>query len=83
MKTEYPVSNLIFEKLRQYREAANMSQTELAARMQCLGIPLYQQAISKIERNRRYVLDYELLGFCRVLHVRPENLMPKQRRIPD
>ena len=77
MKSDWPGnSNLIYEKLRQYREDADLSQKQLAEKMQQAGVPISQSAISRIEGNLRYVLDYELLGFCLVLQVRPEDLMP-------
>ena len=66
--------NLISKNLRKYRLAAGLSQAQLAAKMQVWGVDLPQQAISRIERNTRYVLDYELAVFCKILHIGPEKL---------
>jgi len=61
--------NLISEKLRDSREKAGLSQSQLAAKMQTLGVNIDQQMISRIEKNQRFVTDYELACFCRILNV--------------
>ena len=53
-------SNLIAKRLRQLRKERGFSQEELAAQLQLLGVDINQPLISKIERNRRFVKDYEL-----------------------
>lgn len=67
--------NLIHERLRQYRLEQGMSQEQLAAAVRKLHLPMSRQTVSKIERNIRYVLDYEVFGFCWVLSVLPAELM--------
>ena len=61
--------NIIFKQLKNARKKANLSQSELAAKMQTLNINMDQQIISKIENNMRIVTDYELACFCKVLAV--------------
>ena len=63
----YENSNLISENLRRLRKERHLSQEGLAAQMQLLGVDI--NLISKIERNERFVKDYELACFCRVLQV--------------
>ena len=58
-------SNIISKKLRKFRRKNKLSQEELAAQMQLLGVDISQPLISKIERNLRFVKDYELVCFCR------------------
>ena len=58
-------SNIISKKLRKFRRKNQLSQEELAA----------QPLISKIERNQRFVKDYELVCFCRVLHISERELL--------
>ena len=67
--------NIISEKLRKYREEATLSQSQLAARMQTVGINIDQQMISRIEKNLRQVTDYELAAFCEILNVEPEKML--------
>ena len=49
--------NIISEQLRHFREKANLSQANLAAQMQTVGVNIDQQMISKIEKNQRQVTD--------------------------
>ena len=59
--------NIIARQLKASRLRAGMSQEQLAAKMQLMGVNIDQQMISKIERNDRIVTDYELACFSIVL----------------
>ncbi len=61
--------NLISQSLHKARVEAQLSQGELAAKMQTMGVNIDQQMISKIEHNTRFVTDYELACFCEILGV--------------
>ena len=61
--------NIVCERIRQAREKAKLSQDELAAKMQALGVNMDQQIISRIERNLRIVTDYEVVCFAKALKV--------------
>lgn len=67
--------NIIYDRLRRWREVRGLSQGELAARMQVLGVNLDQQMVSKIERNDRIVTDYELACFCKILDITEHELV--------
>ena len=67
-------SNLIAKRLRQLRKERGFSQEELAAQLQ-LRVDFTQPLISKIERNRRFVKDYELACLCQVLQVSERDLL--------
>lgn len=56
-------------KIRELREAAGLSQEQLAARIQLAGLNLNQKAISRIETGERVVPDFELLYFSEALGV--------------
>lgn len=56
-------------KIKERREAAGLSQEELAARLQLAGLNLNQKAVSRIETGDRMVPDFELLYFSEVLEV--------------
>ena len=45
------------------------------AQLQLLGVDINQPLISKIERNRRFVKDYELACLCQVLQVSERDLL--------
>ena len=67
--------NVISKRLQEFRKAKGLSQSQLAAKMQTMGVNLDQQMISKIENNTRFVTDYELACFCKALEVSPEELL--------
>ena len=52
-----------------------MTQSELAAKLQTLGINMDEQMLSKIENNSRMVTDYELAGMRLALRVSPAELL--------
>lgn len=65
----YSHKNIIHTRLAQERERQGISQQGLAARLQVLGVSIDQQAISKIERDKRIVTDYELVCIGKALKV--------------
>lgn len=62
-------ANIVGKRIRQARISRNMSQEELAIKMQLKNINVGQKVISRIEKGERFVADYELLGFSEVLNV--------------
>ncbi|MGN0456955.1 MAG: helix-turn-helix domain-containing protein [Acutalibacteraceae bacterium] len=67
--------NVISKALKINRVKRNLSQSQLAAKMQTMGVNIDQQMISKIENNTRFVTDYELACFCTILDVRLEDML--------
>ena len=61
--------NLCGDRIHQARTTQRMSQSGWAARMQVNGVVIEREAISKIETGDRFVTDYELLVFAKVLGV--------------
>lgn len=54
------------------RAEKRITQTDLAARVQTQGITLEHDSISRIEIGTRFVTDYELKIFAKVLGVSME-----------
>ncbi len=71
----YGNKNVIYKNLRRLRKKRNLSQGELAAKMQVMNVNLTQQLISRIEHNRRIVTDYELACLCRALGVTEQEML--------
>ena len=67
--------NIVHKQVRSARRALHLSQQELAAKMQLMGIAIDQQSVSKIENNARIVTDYEVMGLCKALKVSEEWLL--------
>ena len=61
--------NISGDRIHQARTALRLSQSELAARMQVNGVTIEREAISKIETRDRFVTDYGLMMFAKVLGV--------------
>lgn len=59
----------IRRKIRQVRHMKRMSQSAPAAKMQVEGVLLERDSISRIESGERFVADYELQVFAKVLGV--------------
>ena len=76
-KTENGKNNICGKKIAALRKAAvpKMSQRILADKMQLLGVDISQPLISKIEQNKRFVKDYELVCLCKVLNVTERDLL--------
>ena len=62
-------------QIKALREAAGLSQEQLAAKVQLAGLNLNQKAISRIETGNRVVPDYELIFFSEALGVPIEQLL--------
>lgn len=67
--------NISGDRIHQARTAIRLSQSDLAARMQVNGVTIEREAISKIETGDRFVTDYELMMFAKVLGVSIEWLV--------
>ena len=63
--------NICGERVRNAREAAGLSQEQLAAQIQLNGHGLTQKAISRIEMGLRVVPDYEIPLLAEALRVDP------------
>ncbi len=61
--------NICGERIREARVIRRMSQSDLAARMQIEGITIERDSISRVEIGTRFVADYEIKIFAKVLKV--------------
>lgn len=61
--------NLSGDRIREARFKKRWSQSDMAARMQLEGITIEQDSISRIELGTRFVPDYELPVYAKVLDV--------------
>ena len=63
--------NVVGDRIRQSRKAARppITQTDLIARLQVLGMQIDQSGLSKIESGRRPVSDIEVLALAKALRV--------------
>lgn len=74
--------NICGERIREARVIKRISQSELASKMQIEGIILERDSISRVEIGTRFVADYELMIFAKVLKVTVEWLLSKREETP-
>ena len=61
--------NLCGDRIREARQRARLSQSDLAAKIQLAGVTIERDSISRIEIGTRFVADYELKVFAEALNV--------------
>ncbi|GAI22010.1 unnamed protein product [marine sediment metagenome] len=63
--------NVVGKRVREARKQAKppITQKDLAARLQVLGLKVDQSTISKIEQGIRPVLDFEVVALAKALKV--------------
>ena len=61
--------NLVSSRLIELRRRQNLSQRDLAHKLQLAGYDMDKNVITRIETNKRYVTDIELRALSQVLGV--------------
>lgn len=61
--------NICGWRVKEARSKAKLTQADLAAKLQIIGIILERDSISRIEIGTRFVADYELRALSTVLEV--------------
>lgn len=74
-KTSTGQKNLVSKAIIELRRQHGYSQHDLASKLQLLGFDIDKNAITRIENNKRYVTDLELLAFTKVFNVSYEYLI--------
>ncbi len=74
--------NLIGPKVRQVRlrAAPPITQEDLAGRLAAAGIAIDRSAISRIENQERYLMDYEIAAIAKSLRVGVGELFGERNR---
>jgi transcriptional regulator with XRE-family HTH domain len=70
--------NICGNRIKKCRNGKRLSQLELAARMQVEGVILERDSISRVEIGTRFVADYELKVFAKVLVVSVDWLLEQE-----
>ena len=74
------MKNVVGPRIREsrYSYGRRVTQEQLAARLQSLGVDLDRTAISKIETGRRPVTDLEIIAFAKALEVTVPSLFGEE-----
>lgn len=67
--------NITAKKIRYYREKFDYSYQKLSDLLMLHGVDIHKQAIYKIEKGKRTVVDYELCAFAKVFNVTVNDLV--------
>ena len=70
--------NLCGDRVREARASLNITQADLAARLQVAGVTMERDSVSRIEIGTRFVTDYELSVLSDVLGVSVEWLLMRE-----
>ena len=61
--------NISGQRIREARLKLRLSQTNLAVQMKLEGVEIERDSISRIEIGTRFVTDYEIRVFAKILNV--------------
>ena len=70
--------NLCGDRVREARARLNITQADIAARLQVAGVIMERDSVSRIEIGTRFVTDYELSVLSDVLGVSVEWLLMRE-----
>lgn len=73
--------NITGKTIKIIRESKKISQEQLAARLNVLGLDIDQTIISKIETQIREITDYEVEAIANALGVNIEDLFNKENSL--
>ncbi len=68
-KSSEGLNNICGKNIAKFRINLNISQRELADRMQLVGIDIDKNAIQRIECGKRFVTDIEIIAFAKIFNV--------------
>ena len=74
-KTADGRNNICGKNVAEARKGKNLSQRELAAGLQLLGLDIDKNAIQRIECGKRFVTDIELIALSRFFELSYEDLL--------
>ena len=74
-KTEDGLNNFCGKRITRKRKEINISQRELADRLQLIGLDVDKNAIQRIECGKRFVTDIEIRAFSKILDLSYEDLL--------
>ena len=78
-KAENGLNNICGKNISKFRTELNLSQRELADRLQLTGISIDKNAVQRIECGKRFVTDIEIIAFAKVFNVSLEMLLTEPK----
>lgn len=63
------IYNVCGKNIKKIRKEQKITQDELCARMQVMGYQISRSDISKLENGKKFITDFEIVGFSKALKV--------------
>ena len=70
--------NVIGPQIKRFRQAAKLTQTQLAEKLQLEGYEFDRLTVGRIESGKRFVPDYEVKALANILHVSLDQLFEEK-----
>ena len=67
--------NAIGGKIKEYRLKNKMSQQQLSAQLQILGIDMHFDSLRRLENGNRIIKDFEISAFAKIFNVSTDELL--------
>ena len=61
--------NITGKNIKKIRKNKKITQEDLCARMQIMGYQISRSDISKLENGKRFISDFEIVGFATALKI--------------
>lgn len=61
--------NITGKNIKKIRKEKKITQEDLCARMQVMGYQISRSDISKLENGKKFIADFEVVGFAKALKV--------------
>lgn len=74
-KSQDGLNNICGKNIFKYRSELDISQRELADRLQLVGLDVDKNAIQRIEARKRFITDIELIALAKVLDKTLEQIL--------
>ncbi len=68
-------SNIVGNKIQQYREERNLSRQAISDKLMIIGFNISANSIYDIETGTRTVVDYEICAISKVLKIKVQDLL--------
>ena len=75
-------ANISGRRIKFLREQAELSQEQLAVKLELSGLQLSQKSISRIEQGQRLITDFELMKLAEILKVNVYYLLTGEETDP-
>ena len=74
-KSKDGLNNICGKNIMILRKNLNLSQRQIAEKMQLIGVDIDKNAIQRIECGKRFVTDIEIVAFTKVFNIPIDDLL--------